>query len=397
MTSAGRILVIDDDEVVGMLVSAAAQAMGLHCQVAKDPTTYLDLLTPETTLILLDLVMPGMDGIEVLRILGEQNCKARIVLMSGMNKRVIETAKKLARTLGLTVAGDLQKPFGLPELKVALSSVSAAEMPEDIREGPLITFPDEQLKRAFDREEFANYYQPQINLQSGRVTGVEALSRWLHPEWGVILPNLFIARTESLGLMDRLCWITAEWALTEAKQFAGQDGSLLRLSLNASVSTLRDLRFPDSMKDVARKHDYPLDKIVIEITETGLINELAQTLDVLTRLRMKQIHLSIDDFGTGYAMMQQLQNIPATELKIDRSLVQNMYSNESDCMLVEKIIEMGHGLDMEVVAEGVTTREQQDLLRRMGCDAAQGFLFSRPLPAANLVEWLAAYRGGHGG
>ena len=115
----------------------------------------------------------------------------------------------------------------------------------------------------------------------------------------------------------------------------------------------------------------------------------------LTRLRMKKIQLSIDDFGSGYAMMRQLQNVPATELKIDKSLVQNMHVNDSDRVMVEKIIEMGHELDMEVIAEGVMTQEQLDVLRQKGCDGAQGFLFSPPLTAPELVEWLGVACGKH--
>ncbi|MFZ0747448.1 MAG: EAL domain-containing response regulator [Terracidiphilus sp.] len=391
MTTVDRVLVIDDDKVVGEIVSAAAKAMGLACVATKDPATYLSLIPSATTLILLDLMMPDMDGIEVLRLLGQQGCKARIVLMSGMDKRVLEIAEKLAQTLGLSVVGHLQKPFPLPELKAVLGAHTALEAAEVSAEGPLVTFSDDELRRAFDHGEFVLFYQPQINIASGNVTGVEALSRWEHPKLGLILPDQFIARVETLGLMDKLCWLSADRGLAEVKLFAGADGSLLRLSINASVRSLRDLRFPDILMSLATRHDFPAEKIVVEITETGLIHELSRTLDVLTRLRMKQIQLSIDDFGTGYAMMRQLQNVPATELKIDQSLIENMHASESDRVMVEKIIEMGHDLHMVVMAEGVMTQEQLSLLREMGCDGAQGFLFSPPLAAADLVDWLSAY------
>ncbi len=221
--------------------------------------------------------------------------------------------------------------------------------------------------------------------------GVEALSRWLHPELGLIFPDRFIARAEALGLMDQLCWLSADRGLAEMRMFADKDGVLPRLSLNASVYTIRDLRFPDILMGLAAKHNIPAENIVVEITETGLIHELSRTLDVLTRLRMKQIQLSIDDFGTGYAMMRQLQNIPATELKIDQSLIENMHASDSDRVMVEKIIEMGHDLNLEVMAEGVKTNEQLEMLRGMGCDGAQGYLLSPPLSAPDLVAWLAAY------
>jgi EAL domain-containing protein (putative c-di-GMP-specific phosphodiesterase class I) len=391
MPTVDRVLVIDDDKVVGDIVSAAAHAMGLECVATKDATTYLSLIPSATTLILLDLMMPNMDGIEVLRLLGEQKCKARIVLMSGMDKRVIEIAEKLAHTLGLSVVGHLQKPFPVTELKLVLEANTKGEAPATLAARPVIAIPDEELLLAFERGEFVLYYQPQISIATGKVTGVEALSRWQHPVQGLIFPDRFIARTEALGLMDKLCWLSADCGLGEMELFAADDGTMLRLSLNASVHTLRDLQFPDILMGLATKHNFPPDKIIVEITETGLIHELSRTLDVLTRLRMKRIQLSIDDFGTGYAMMRQLQNVPATELKIDKSLIENLQANDSDRVMVEKIIEMGHELHLEVMAEGVKTQAQFDLLREMGCDGAQGYLFSPPLSAAELVDWLATY------
>lgn len=130
----------------------------------------------------------------------------------------------------------------------------------------------------------------------------------------------------------------------------------------------------------------------MEITESRLMNDPSNVLDVLVRLRMKEVHLSIDDFGTGYAMMQHLVNIPATELKIDKAFVQNMHSNDSDRIMVEKTIELGHELGMTVTAEGVETQEQLEFLQKKGCDRAQGFLFSRPLPPYRLTQWLANYQ-----
>jgi len=391
MSSADKILVIDDDRVVGEIVSALANAMGLQCDVTKSPEDFFDLVTPETTLILLDLVMPEMDGIEILRLLGEKKCKSRIVLMSGINSRVIETAKKLAQSLGLSVVGHLQKPFPLSKLKEVLGANLTLEAPHAHKETPQLDIPDEDLYQAFERDEFVLYYQPQINISTGVVTGVEALSRWNHPELGLIFPDNFISRIEALELMDRFCWITSERALHEVKQFIGPDGFLPRLAINVSVSSLRDLKFPDIFMSLARKYDFPAERIVLEITESGLI-EFSLALDVLTRLRMRNFQLSIDDFGTGYSMMKQLQNVPAIELKIDRMFVQNMQANHSDLVMVEKIIEMGHELEMEVIAEGVETEHQYDLLRQKGCDGVQGYLLSRALPPQEMVQWLESYR-----
>lgn len=391
MANANRILVIDDDDVVCGIVAALAGTMGFECATTRDPASFLNLITPDISFILLDLMMPGMDGIEVLRMLGEQRSKARILLMSGMDKRVLETAEKLAQSLGLPVVGHMQKPVPLEELRDMLAALATMGAPEALVEPPPLALPDGQLRLAIEREEFVNYYQPQISLATGHVIGFEALARWRHPKLGLIPPDSFIARIESLGLIDRLCWLTAELALKDIREYGLLEGDLPRLSVNASMHSLHDLSFPDSFVKMAARYGFPTERISIEVTESGLARQLSRTLDVLTRLRMKGFKLSIDDFGTGYAMMRQLQNVPATELKIDKSLVERMHGNDSERIMVEKVIELGHELEMEVMAEGVATQEQLDVLRLKGCDGAQGFLISRPLPAEQIPAWVAQF------
>ncbi|MGA7109495.1 MAG: EAL domain-containing response regulator [Terracidiphilus sp.] len=394
MANTDKVLVIDDDSTVCELVSALARTMGLVCETTKDAANFLERITPDTSLIVLDLMMPEMDGIEVLRLLGKRHCKARILLMSGMDKRVLETAEKLAQSLGLPVVGHLQKPFPLNELKDVLSSLAVIEAPEALQEVPVLKISDEQLHSAISQNEFVNYYQPQISLETGQVVGVEALARWQNPDRGTVLPENFITRLENLGLIDELCWSAAELAMSEAKNFVGKRGVLPRVSINVSMHSLRKLDFPDSLMSLAKKYDFPPEAIAVEITESGLMKEISHTLDVLTRLRMKNFQLSIDDFGTGYAMMRQLQNVPATELKIDKSIIETMHVNDSDRVMVEKIIEMGHELKMEVVAEGVVAQEQCEMLRAKGCDAAQGYFFSAPLPVHELIKWIKHYEAG---
>jgi len=392
MTPVGKVLVIDDDADVGEIVCSAAQGLGLLCTATSDADMFFKLADNETTLMFVDLMMPGMDGIEVLRLLGEKKCKNSIVLMSGIDRRVIETARKLAQTLGLAVVGHLQKPFRLNDLESVLRTHTIEETVAEATESPQIDLPDEQLMKAIEQNQIVLHYQPQIDIATGKVIGVEALARWQHPERGLIYPDHFIARTESLGLIDQLGWIVTERGLTELKKFDAIKGQPLNISFNVSVYSLRNLHFPDTFMHLAKERDVPPERIVIEITETGLIREPSHALDVLTRLRMKNIQLSIDDFGTGYSMMRQLQNIPATELKIDKMFVRNMDSNDSDRVMVQKIIEIGHELGMQVVAEGVETAKHLEMLRRKGCDKAQGYLFSPPLPVGELVRWLEAYQ-----
>ena len=396
MTPAERIVVIDDDDVILKIVSAAAEAMLLECAAARHAEQLTELLTPDTRLILLDLVMPNMDGIEVLRLLGERRCRAGIVLMSGIDKRVIETAKMMARSLGLTVVGHLQKPFPITALTTLLETHISGNQPELPAEEEMEPYPDEDLRRALERGEIVNYYQPQIRFSTGEVVGLEALARWNHPERGIVMPDDFIERTEQLGLMDKLCWHTVDRGLAELKRFADSDGNMPRLSLNVSVTSLRDLRFPDIFLDLATRHGVPATSLAVEITETGLVDELARMLDVLTRLRMRQIQLSIDDFGTGYSSLAYLQRLSVHEVKIDRSFVFRMASDASDAMIVQSIVDLGHNLGLRVVAEGVEDQISWDRLRALSCDVAQGYGLSKPVPASEVTRWLGERRAMYG-
>jgi CheY-like chemotaxis protein len=263
-----RILVIDDEGDVGEFVSAAAQAMGFDCTATTNAKTFLDALTPDTTLILLDLLMPEMDGIELLRLLGERKCKASIVLMSGVGKRILETAEQLAQILGLSIVGHLQKPFRLAELeKVLAISAEPATLPIVQQSSPFIT-QNEELRTAVERNEFVLHYQPLIEIATRNILGVEALVRWQHPERGLIFPDNFIGRAEELGLIDDLGWIVANRGMSEVGQFANGDGKAPMLSINVSVYSLHDLRFPDILESIAGSHGVSLENVTLEITES---------------------------------------------------------------------------------------------------------------------------------
>jgi EAL domain-containing protein (putative c-di-GMP-specific phosphodiesterase class I) len=391
MNTPHKILLIDDDNDVGEVVTAAAEGLGMQCIATTSPNAFFEALTPETSLIFLDLVMPELDGIELLRILSQRESTPRIVLMSGIGKRIVETAHTLGESLGLTIAGHLDKPFRLIELEELLTrQIETQSQPIHLRQTP-IDIEEAELVAALDRVELVLHYQPQIDLASGHVYGVEALVRWHHPARGLIFPDAFIPLAERRSLIDRLGWIVFHRGLSEINQFKSSAGMPLTLSLNVSVQSLRDLTFPDRFIAMAHACAVTPARVVLEITEGGLIQELSSSLDVLTRLRMKNVQLSIDDFGTGYSMLAQLRNIPATELKIDRSFVREIHSSSSDRIMVQKTIEIGHELGMKVIAEGVEDAEQLQFLRANHCDHVQGYLFSKPVPPPVLEKWLAAY------
>jgi len=389
-----RVLVLDDDPGMGELVCAAAEMMGIQCTATTDSSTFLKKLTSDITIIILDLMMPGMDGIELLRLLSKRKCKADIVLMSAAGKRIIESAEQLAQTLGLPIVSHLEKPFGRTQLEQVLQGRPRFEASSAVDAPSQFPIQKEELQNAIKREEFVVHYQPQIDIANGNLIGVEALARWQHPKWGLIFPDNFIGRLERFGLIDELGWLVANRGLADIVQFTNEVDITLTLSLNASLNSLCDLNFPDILVSIAEKYGVSPQNVTIEITETCSIKAISISLDVLTRLRMKQVKLSIDDFGTGYATMGQFKIIPATELKIDRSFIQEITRSDRSRIMVQKMIEIGHALGMQVMAEGVETQEQLDLLRSSGCQGAQGFLFSPALPAKNLVSWMKAYRTG---
>jgi EAL domain-containing protein (putative c-di-GMP-specific phosphodiesterase class I) len=390
--TASRILAIDDDSDICDLICATAEEKGFCCTATTSAEEFLQILSPDTSLVLIDLIMPEMDGVELLRRLGERGCKVNIVLMSGVGRRIMEVAEELAHAHGLSTVGHLQKPFRAAELEAILEKHGRSVAAPASRPRSKVAVEDADVRRAIEDKEFILHYQPQIDIATGNVVGVEALARWLHPEFGLIFPEDFISRLETLGLIDQLGWIVARRGLVDISRFKDRTGTAPRLAVNVSASSLADLKFPDNMSALIAGHGVSAENVNLEITESGLIKELARTLDVLARLRMKRVHLSIDDFGTGYSMMQQLRNIPATELKIDRSFVMKMVGSDRDRVMVQKTIEIGHELEMRVVAEGVETPEQLEILRLSGCDAAQGYLFSHPLPAEEMIQWLSAYR-----
>jgi EAL domain-containing protein (putative c-di-GMP-specific phosphodiesterase class I)/FixJ family two-component response regulator len=375
-----RLLVLDDDPDVCAFVAQAAASVGYEATSATDFDEFQAKLTPDVCLIVLDLMMPDVDGIQVLRYLSDQRYQSEIILISGYDKKVLMVAAQLARALALNVRASIQKPVKLAELQEILARRS-----EPSREAPARSastsgrFDRESLRRAIADDQLLMHYQPQYHVKTRKLVGVEALVRWQHPVRGLLLADAFIGAFESAGLIDELTWIVIRKVLAD-KRASDSDASRVPISLNISAHSLRDLSLPEKLLAVIAENGGTPSDFVLEITESGLIRELHTALDILARMRLKKLHLSIDDFGTGYAMMHQLQRIPARELKLDIEFVQSMLTDESSDIIVRKTLELAHDLDMLVVAEGVETQEQLSRLSQYGCDIAQGYLLGKPGP-----------------
>ena len=247
-----------------------------------------------------------------------------------------------------------------------------------------------ELQRALERGEFIVHYQPQVELQHGRIVGVEALLRWQHPTRGVISPLDFIPVLEETGLINPVGkWVLEEVAARMADlQQAGLP--LPHVAVNLSSRQLHDAHLVKVIRGVLQRHRLPPATLTLELTETLVMRDTRETRMAFDALHELGVQLSVDDFGTGYSSLSYLKHLPLNVLKIDKKFVDEVCENRADGAIVGAIIMMSHNLGMQVVAEGVETTAQLDFLRLRSCDQMQGYLFSKPLPFADLRAMLAA-------
>jgi EAL domain-containing protein (putative c-di-GMP-specific phosphodiesterase class I) len=252
---------------------------------------------------------------------------------------------------------------------------------------------ESDLRRALDARELRVHYQPIVDVRTERPVSVEALARWEHPERGMIPPSEFIEVAEDCGLIAELGLQVLEQAADQAAEWQRAFGFPLGLAVNVSGRQLAQAGFPEQVAAIAARSGLAPGTLSLEITESVLLEEADSTMAVLARLRETGIRLILDDFGTGYSSLSYLKRFALHALKIDRSFVDGLGADDDDSTIVEAIVRMAHSLRLAVVAEGVETEAQLSQLRRLGCDSAQGYLFSRPLAPADMSELLGTRLG----
>jgi diguanylate cyclase (GGDEF)-like protein len=246
----------------------------------------------------------------------------------------------------------------------------------------------EQLRAALTGGQLICHYQPKCALRNGATVGVEALVRWQHPERGLLSPDMFLPLAEQAGLMGSLTAIVLDTALAQAA--AWRDAGLpLPVAVNLSATNLLDADLPGRVGDLLREYRYEPAMLILEITEDVLMVDPQRAHEVLGRLRALGVGIAIDDYGTGYSSLKYLRTLPVTELKLDRAFVHGMSQDPRDEAIVRTTVDLAHSLGIALVAEGVETPEDWACLVRLGCDVAQGYFLSRPLPASELARWVA--------
>ena len=390
-----RVLVLDDDKFMLEFVSHLLRELGVNeVLVAEDGKAGLFVLSAQVIaidLLICDIEMPSMDGIEFLRNIADQYYSGKIVLFSGVDPDLLKATERLASVRGLNVIGTLVKPVTVSALAAILDQLS---IPTPRRTDPARIrqiFSMDEIQQAMAKEQIDLFYQPKVDVSSGCVTSVECLARWRHAQYGYVSPDNFIPVIEQSGLINDF---TCDVLRKSARQLDLwlQQGFDLNISVNVSMENLDRFNLPEIYETAVRECFVPIDRITLEITEGRLGKDFAQSLDILTRLRLKGFGLAIDDFGIGYSSMETLKHMPFTELKVDRIFAHGATVDPAARAILESSIKLGKTLGLNVVVEGIEAETDYKLAAALGCDEIQGFYIAKPMPAEEFTEWLSAYK-----
>ncbi len=339
--------------------------------------------------VMVDLDMPGMDGIEFIGRLSKSQLARSVLVVSALDPALLIAVQTMARAYGLHVLGCVEKPLTRDKLAHALAAFDdrVEELPVD----SAIEVAVATVREALTAGEIMPWFQPQARFGSGKVVGVEALARWRRPDGTMVQPSRFIPVVEREGLVDTL----TDHILTHAcrwKHDWDDQGLHLNLSVNVSPSTLTDAGAADRYQKIVESQGVDPGEVVLELTESSVMSDAASGLSVLARLRLKGFGLSIDDFGTGYSSLAQLSQIPFTELKIDQGFVAGARDQPRKRAVIEASLDLARKLELEVVAEGVETLDEWQMLAEMDCGMAQGYLISAPVIGTELSGVVSRWR-----
>ncbi len=378
-----RLLVIDDEPGIGEFIKDVAEGVGFEARITTSADEFRRAYRSfSPTAIILDLVMPEADGVELLRYLAEDRCQAQIMVASGVDPRVLATAKRIGDAYGLQMSGILEKPIMIPGLQSLLRRTSQARNSVN----------EQGLNAAIAERQLVVHFQPKLSFGNGAgptIDSVEALVRWQHPQWGLVMPDKFIPLAEQTGLILPLTDLVARLVVEQLSEW-DERGLHLSAAVNLAPQLLNRLELPDHLGQLADEHDIDRSRLVMEITESAAMADTGRTMDILARFRIKGMGVSIDDFGTGYSSLVALCRMPFNELKIDKSLVIELHKSEEAKLIVRSIVELAHNLGLSVCAEGTETADSVDFVRGCGCKSTQGYYVSKPLPADELEKFIHA-------
>jgi len=384
-----KILVVDDQAsvrwvVARLLISLGAGRVETASSGAEAIAIIKDAIDP-CNVAICDLSMPDDDGLVFLRNLARLAQKPAVILMSGKDRLILESAQRLGESLAVTILGIIIKPLTGVALMQLLDTLSLPEAMAPPNPPAVLT--EVEIASNLDAGRFELWFQPQYHIPSRQVVGVEALVRLRDVQRGVLGPASFIETAEQCGLIARLTTVVLDQAVAWSARWRTA-GCPVTVAVNLSKAGLNDLTLPDRAAALCAAHDVAPSQLTFELTESSLPTDGPALLDIMARLRLKGFRLSLDDFGTGYASLEQLRSLPFHELKLDTQFVQSAVHNARSRAILESAIGLAAELDMSTVAEGIETPAMLQMVVDLGCQVAQGYLVAKPMPAEDVLEWL---------
>ncbi len=336
--------------------------------------------------VLCDLQMEGMDGIQFIRHVADRKMAQAVIITSALGEEMMKTVENLAVVHQVNVLGTLKKPLNPDDLKACLTKYQDFNKPPtkpEIKSRPL---PFSEIEDAVQAAHFIPYFQPMLDIKRRSIFGAEALARWEHPVKGLLPPSAFIPAMEKQGLISALTEIIVIKTFRFMSQWLAQ-GFEPTVGINLSPRLLQNTLLPDKLVKMCGKYSIPKGKVIFEITESAVSNDLARLLEILSRIRMKGFGLSLDDYGTGYSTLVQVRQVPFTELKIDRSFVIDLENGGKYLTILDSTIKMARQLKMRTVVEGVETSAQWDCVAGLDADVAQGYYIAKPMAGDDFFKW----------
>ena len=386
-----RILVLEDEPFQRLIAITALRQLGLErIHEAADGAEALALLEAcgGVDIVLCDLRMAGMDGAAFLRHASEAGVVRSVILSSEVDAEVRQAISVMTRCLGLQFLGDLGKPFDMDRAAalIARHTADSATPPAPWQAPDAPTLDD--ILRGLDQGEFEAWFQPKFHLGNETLHGAEVLARWRHPQHGVLAPSRFLPTMEAHDLIDRLFWQIFAQGLALQQDLA-RAGRRVNLAFNLQPRQLSDQSLAGRIDKALADAGLPGEGLTFELTETGLLEAPAASLECLVRLRLLGCGLAMDDFGAGYSSLDRLCELPFSQVKLDASFVHKLMNQPRTSAVISSAVALAESMDMTLVVEGVETPEQRDQLLALGCQVAQGYLFARPQDRDEFLALLA--------
>jgi EAL domain-containing protein (putative c-di-GMP-specific phosphodiesterase class I)/CheY-like chemotaxis protein len=351
---------------------------------------FQDSFTPTVNVAVIDIALPGMDGLELIRTLAGMKCRARLIVIGSQPAGLMFSVETMAQAYGFDLLGAIAKPVTVSRLGALLENYVAPVAPADrAPAGPTFTF--SEIGIGLQAGQFEPYFQPKIELETGQVKGLEAFARWRHPEHGVLGPSAFIDALEQNNRIDFLDWSMIEKSVEHCRRFHDL-GIPISISINLAPETLAHPAFMQQIAACVGRHRVMPDYITFEMPESSVLTTDPNFVERLVRLRMAGYGLAIDDYGTGRSNLQLLARIPFSELKIDRSFVDGASKKRALGTVLSSCLGLARSLDRMSVAVGVETKEDWDFLQGLGCTYAQGYHIASPMEASAFPGWLEDWR-----